>query len=342
MKKQVTTILIASFALLLTGCGATKKELADPKKTQYVKSVHSVETVQKGDMESSFSLTLKGADYEKIDYSVSIDDINIGLETGDLSFDGCFVTLGQHVEKGDLLLSYTDKKLDKELKGYEDSIGDNEALIDHYRELMEIDPSADHSDEIQALKDKNEVLYLYKAEAEKKRDNYRIYAKEEGTISFVYEGMNENYGRIWEPGQRFNVISESTGTSVFSASTDEEYEFKVGDVYEATSSLNKYSMTVTDVEKTGSTSKITFVPTDENQSIQPDATLTLKINRPAMKDVVYVNAKAIRYTEAEAPFVYTVDENGFRHAVLIEVGERIDNNVIILSGLNGGEEVSID
>ena len=116
MKKQVTTILIASFALLLTGCGATKKELADPKKTQYVKSVHSVETVQKGDMESSFSLTLKGADYEKIDYSVSIDDINIGLETGDLSFDGCFVTLGQHVEKGDLLLSYTDKKLDTPLR----------------------------------------------------------------------------------------------------------------------------------------------------------------------------------------------------------------------------------
>ncbi|MBR1675514.1 MAG: hypothetical protein IJ703_11240 [Eubacterium sp.] len=341
-KKVVTPILIAGFAVCLTGCGATKKELADPKKSQYVKSVHSLATVEKGDMESSFSLTLKGADYEKIDYSVNISDINIGLETGELSFDGCFVTLGQHVDKGDLLLSYTDKKLDKEIKGYTDSIRDNDALIEHYEELMDIDPSKDYKEDIEALEDKNDVLYLYKAEAEKKRDNYRIYAKEEGTISYIYDDMVENQGLIWEAGERFNVISESTGSSIFSTSTEENYEFKVGDVFEATSSLNKYSLTVTEVEKVGGTTKITFAPTDEDVSIQPGATLTLKINRPVMKDVVYVNAKAIKYTEAEAPFVYTIDEDGFRHAVLVELGERIDSNVIILSGLDGGEEVSID
>ena len=343
-KKVSLTGLVIAASFSLAGCGAVKKDMAETKKENYVKSSHTLETVEKGDMESSYSLSLKGADYEKIDYAIDIDLINEGIALGTIVFDGCYVALGQHVKKGDLLISYTDKELDKKIKGYTDEISDKYTLIEHYEELMQIDPSNDLSNDIKDVKDRIEVLELYKQEALAKRDKFRVYAKEDGNISFVYDKVSEYQGYIWEPTSngRYIVVSETTGSSVFSATTEEENDFKVGDVYEATSSLNKYKMKITDVEKTGGVTKLTFVPEDEDAEILPDAALSLVIDRPVMKDVIYVNSKAIKYTSDEKPFVYTVDENGFRHAVMVELGERIDNNVIILSGLSGGEEVSID
>lgn len=342
-KKIIMAALSASL-LFASGCGAVKRELAEPDKDSYVKSAHSLVTVERGDMESSFSISLKGADYEKINYAVDVDTINNGLNDGNLVFDGCYVSLGQYVHKGDLLASYTDKKLDKEIKDYEDKMTENNNLIEHYQELMNIDPDKDYSEEISSIRGNNEVLALYIEEAEIKRDNYRIYAKEDGTISFVYDKMSEYLGYIWEytGSGKYIIIAESTGENIFSATTEEEYDFKVGDVYEAVSSLNKYRMVVTSVEKTGGATKVSFVPEDENLPLSPDSTFILEVKRPVKKDVVYVNYKAIRYTDDSNAFVYVVDEDGYRHAVMVTIGDRIDANVIILDGLNGGEEVSID
>lgn len=339
-----TAVLLMAAVMALSGCGSRKQELVFPENEQYVKSNHSLVTVKRGDVESSFSLTLKGTEYERIDYSVDINMINSGIDSDRLVFDGCYVSPGQQVKKGDLLISYTDKALDREIKGYDDEINGNNDLIDHYTEMMEIDPSIDHSEEIKDLRDRNEVLSLYRKEAEAKRDNFKIYAKADGSITFVYDKITDYQGYIREYSRngKYIILAEITGESVFSTTTEESYTFKEGEVHEAISVLNEYRMRVAGIEKVDGKTEVTFVPEDENVRIPPDTTLYMDIERPVMKDIVYVSSKAVRYFMNGDTYVYTVDEDGFRHAVAVELGDRIEGDVVILSGLQGGEEVSLD
>lgn len=340
LKKSV--LLIGLCAGFLTGCGSSKKELLVPDKEEYVKSEHVVETVMCGDLESSFSLTLKGKDYTRIDYSLKAQNINQMLDNHELTFDGCYVTKGQKVKKGDLLISYTSKKLDDEVKSYQDEIDSNNSTIEHYRRLMNIDGSVDYSDAIEKLEDRNEVLYLYKKEADDKRKDFKIYAEEDGTISFIFEDMIQYWGYIWTGSDQFIVMTESTGSSIFSVKTDENYDFKIGDVYEATTAINTYRMKLTAIDEDGDKKALTFEPEDPSILIPSDAVLTMRINRPVMKNVVYVNTKAVHKTDDERYIVYVLDEDGFRHATVVETGNIVEGKIIISSGLTGGELVSLD
>ena len=341
-KIRKTALFIGTALVFMTGCGSKKKDLLIPEKEQYAKTEHLVETVQCGDLKTSFSLLLKGKDYTRIEYRVNPNDINTMIDSGELVFDGCYVSQGQKVNKGDLLLSYTSRKLDEEEKKYQDEINENNMTIEHYERLMDIDKSTDYSGQISRLRDKNEVLTLQKAEVEKKRDEFRIYAEEDGTISYVYKDMTEYLGYIFMGDTSFVVISESTGSSIFTVDTDEDYDFKLGEIYEATTSMNTYKMKLTAIEDAGEKRNLTFEPEDETIQIPADTVLTMKIDRPIKKNAVYVSSKAIKKSNDDRSLVYIIDENGFRHAVEVETGEFVENKVIITKGLSGGESVSLD
>ncbi|SEF98436.1 Multidrug efflux pump subunit AcrA (membrane-fusion protein) [Eubacterium ruminantium] len=336
-------ILLGLSLIMLSGCGKDERALAEPNRNPYARSEHVLETVQRGDLESSFSLTLRGSDFVRIDYKINPEMIYTMLDKGELTFDGCFVSQGQTVKEGDLLLSYTSKKLDDEAKGYEESIAANNATIDHYRNLMYIDSSQDYSGEIERLNDQNEVMRLYLEDVEKKRNQFRIYAEKDGTITFVYKEINEYGGYIWQGGDSFIIMSEATGSSIFSVVTDEDYPFKLGDVFEAKTAMNIYQLKLTNIEDDDKGKKLTFEPVEEGVQIPADTVLTLNINRQTMKDVVYVNSKAIKKADDDKTFlVYVVDDDGFKHAVVVETGKIVSNKTVIEKGLSGGETLSLD
>ena len=69
--------------------------------------------------------------------------------------------------------------------------------------------------------------------------------------------------------------------------------------------------------------------------------LTMKIEKPVLKNVLYVPKSAIISVE-EKTYVYVVDEAGFRHGVQVEVGSTVDDYTVIKSGLLEHDKVVVD
>ena len=66
------------------------------------------------------------------------------------------------------------------------------------------------------------------------------------------------------------------------------------------------------------------------------------IEKPVVKNVVYVNKKAVFVGSDEKSYVYVVDDQGYRSAVQVEVGATVDDKTIITTGLKAGEQVVIN
>ena len=66
------------------------------------------------------------------------------------------------------------------------------------------------------------------------------------------------------------------------------------------------------------------------------------IDKPVVKNVVYVNKKAVFDGSGEKKYVYTVNEDGYRNAVEVTVGDTVDDYTVIKSGLKAGEQVVIN
>ncbi|MBQ8167426.1 MAG: hypothetical protein IJZ96_10385, partial [Lachnospiraceae bacterium] len=69
--------------------------------------------------------------------------------------------------------------------------------------------------------------------------------------------------------------------------------------------------------------------------------MTMVLNKPALKDVLYVPEDCV-FSVDEATYVYTLDENGFREAVSVTVGQTIEGMTVIETGLNEGEKAVIN
>ena len=64
-------------------------------------------------------------------------------------------------------------------------------------------------------------------------------------------------------------------------------------------------------------------------------------DKPVIPNVTYVDKDAVNTVDGTY-FVYKFDDDGYREIVPVEVGDIVDNYVIIKSGLTAGEQVSID
>ena len=144
------------------------------------------------------------------------------------------------------------------------------------------------------------------------------------------------------------MITVASGSSNYTVTTDDTYEFKVGDEYEADYEVAKYNMKVIDVKKytddaTGKDMQtILFEPVDNMAGISEDNKLTMTIHKPVIKNVVYVPEKAVCEKSEGQYYVYTINDDGYRLAVDVTVGETVDGSTIIKSGLTAGEQVTIN
>jgi multidrug efflux pump subunit AcrA (membrane-fusion protein) len=86
---------------------------------------------------------------------------------------------------------------------------------------------------------------------------------------------------------------------------------------------------------------ILFEPQNDMAGVTESDTLTMTINKPVIKNVVYVDKNAVTI-KSDTSFVYTIDENGYRTPVEVEIGEQVDDYIVITSGLDGGEQVTLN
>ena len=88
--------------------------------------------------------------------------------------------------------------------------------------------------------------------------------------------------------------------------------------------------------------KVTFQPVSDMAGITEADTLKMVIEKPVVKNVIYVNKKAVFDGSDEKKYAYVVDEDGNRSAVEVTVGDTVDDKTIVKSGLKAGEQVVVN
>lgn len=203
---------------------------------------------------------------------------------------------------------------------------------------MQIDAAADYEADIKMLKQDIYVAQLYIEEAQGRLADYQIVAKESGTVTEISDFLQNGY---YKPGVVF--MREVCGTGNYTAETEDEELFTVGEVYTAKDRVAAYEMRLLDITD----GVLTFEPLSDMSAAMDLIELTLTVEKPKLTDVVYVDKDAVQLKEGEDGeadfcFVYVMKENGFREAVPVTTGDSVDEYVVIKEGLNGGEKVTLE
>lgn len=334
-KNHIAFAACISVAILtFSGCGSAESAgKPDIHIDEYQMKTYESSVVQNGDINAVLSLSLKPDNYSSEIYKVDRDDYVI---------DKVNVSVGDHVEEGDVMISFEATEIQELIDTYTEQKEEDQMLIDHYTKLMAIDPSQDYTDDIASLKQDMEIAELYVQEQTARLADYTLTATKSGTITYMNEWLE--YGYI---EANTNLITVVSGSSNYTANTYDTYEFEIGDVYQAEFGIATYDMKVIDVTKsindaTGREMQtILFEPLTDMSGVSESDELVMDIEKPTIKDVVYVNSSAV-VSEDDITFVYVLNEEGYRIPTEVTVGEAVDDVIIIESGLEGGEQVTLN
>ncbi len=333
MNKRSRTIGIAllSVVVILTGCGKKKNDVIHIENDTYQKKDYATVEVMQGDLNPQFTLRLQAEGYKKTNYSLSNETLEI---------DKVYVSVGEKVTKGELLISFMSKEIQETIEDYQEQCSQKELLIAHYTNLMKIDPDADYSGDIKMLQQDITVDKLYMEEAQNKLAGCQVMAEADGTITYISEYLLNGY---YNPGE--TLMTEVSGTGNYTSAIQKNYEFNVGDEFSAVSGVVSYQVRLSNVEQnTGDDGKVTqtltFEPVSDMSSVSDADTLEVTVVQPILKDVLYVESDAIQEDES-GNYVYTVNESGYREAVWVTIGETVGEYTVITDGLKLGEKVAV-
>ncbi|MCR5269010.1 MAG: biotin/lipoyl-binding protein [Lachnospiraceae bacterium] len=352
----------AALLIVLTGCGASDSaEIAKIPKTVYQRADYQTTEVKKGDMEPTIHLKLKARLADQVRYSIDLTDAEV---------KEVLVSAGEHVTKGQLLVSFESEKTKDAIDLYSSELEEKQLLLDHYTRLSlydmqprdvikkekkeyplyqqqedEIIDDLDREDKMRKYIDYNltieqlaqdvKVAGLYLQEERERLESCQLKAENDGVITYISKSLLSGYV---EPGSL--LITETCGENTYEAFTEDDFDFRVGDTYVAEKSGLQYEMKVTGVEEDGDARTIVFAP-DETLLNPPEGdSLDMSISKEMLKNVVYVEKDAVHSRDSDT-FVYVVTEDGFLDPVFVQTGEEVDDMVVIKSGLVGGEKVAL-
>ena len=332
MKRRMIFCGIIICSAFLGGCGATKKdEKPQVTITEYEKMSYETAEAQKGDIEPVLELKISADSYIRKSYYPKQD----GMEVKQV-----YVENGDIVKKGDILVEFKAGDLGEQISQYEKRLEEDYLLIEHYTKLMEIDSAMDYSQDIDNLNKDVAVCKLYISELNARLQGYNIVAEDTGVVTIVSELLG--YGIV---DSNNNILSVVYGTGEYYTTTTDDYDFKVGDKYIATYGFSEFEFELFSIEEQGQDAngkdirKLNFKMTTDGM---PDSeTLTMTINKPVIKDVLYVPNKAVFKVNDES-FVYVVDEYGYRTARKVVTRDKVDEYTVIESGIEAGDRVVIN
>ncbi len=320
--------LLIMAVLTLCGCGADHRQVVTITHPAYEKINYRTTEVQRGDLTTSMTVKLTAEGYMETVYRAPKDEF---------ALEEVYVSVGDRVEKGDILVSFESEKIRRTIADYEDEISTKELLVQHYENLMQADKDRDYEADIKMLREDMQVARLYIEEAEKLLAAYQIVAGEDGIITDVSEYLQN---KVTEPG--VELVTLVSGTGRYLASVSDISMFAVGDVYTADGDGIEYELRLAQIDD----KTLIFEPVLGTKILSAEEFLMLSIELPKQENVVYVNRHAVCTIKGDAGeentyCVYVMQENGYQRAVFVIPGERIGENIVIAEGLEGGEKVVI-
>ncbi len=172
-------------SIFLTGCGQdSTNAVISIEKPVYQNISYETTIVEKGDLEPITTLTLSPEVVEKIDYTVSEENLEV---------DQIFVSAGERVTKGQVMVTFKAEDIRKKMDEYQDEVEKNQLLLNHYTRLAEVDKKGDYKVEIQKLTDNVELSKLFLDEERERLNNCNLIAKQSGTISYISSALMDGY-----------------------------------------------------------------------------------------------------------------------------------------------------
>lgn len=319
-------------AILIGGCGenmyGTPVEIP---LQEYQKNEYKTVMASRGDMSPVVSLKLEQINVTQINYSVDEDELEV---------ESINVGVGDTVKKGQVLVEFKSEEIKKAIETYNDELTKKQMLLDHYTRVSGQTYNDKKREEefgviLEQLQDDVKLASMFLQQEQERYAKCQIVAQEDGYISYM---SNNVLSGLIEAGQ--TLMTESCGKNRFSDNTRSDFEFKIGDVYSGSDENFTYNMRIVEViPENDATQTVVFEPVDA--VIDPSVKeLNMEIKKPMLKDVVYVDQKAV-YSKEGKNFVYVVSPEGFLDGVYVDTDEVVDDYAIIRSGLNGTEKVAI-
>ena len=361
-------VLLAAMLLLsVSGCGGSERALVHIGIPSIEEKDYTTTFVVRGDVTYELEEELHLVNYVESKYGLS-SKLMDSMMLKDVAFDKLYVSVGDKVKKGDVLLTMSSKSLEDEIDSYTEQKEKAQLEKIHYNNRTAIDNEEDNSIAIARCDQDINVATGYLTELESKKENLTIRADEDGEVIYISDqaisGTMSNTD---------GLLTIASGDDTYFLETEEKTTLSVGQIVTSTNKLLRYDMVVTNVEKSSAGTKAYFKILGiegkvENESevaaslvgmASPgDATetdamkdaqvsdrekiivhgLTVPIAEETRKDVLYVASSAVTERDGRY-FVFMIDEHGARVAREIKVESILGEYAIITDGLVEGDEV---
>lgn len=330
-KRRMAAVMVLCVGLL-SGC-AGKIQTDDLVITipEYEKITYTTEPVVHGDIAPVLDLRLKSEQFERKEYYPDHDEMEV---------DQVFVRVGDVVQNGDTLVTFSSEDITEERRQYENRVEEDTLLIDHYTKLDAINQTDEHQESIEQLKKDQEIAGLYIKDLDARLEAYTIKAEGSGIVSSLSDMLD--YGTVYAGDA---VVTILYGSDNYTTTTEDDYAFEVGQTFTATFGVGSYEVRLTAIDvlasdtDAGMKRKLTFTLVDSAKRPSSDS-LNLEIEKNVLKNVLYVPEDAIVYVGNDN-YVYVLDEDGFRHGIQVQTGVTIDGYTVIEDGLKEGDKVVI-
>ncbi len=336
MRRMIGLLLSALMVLQLTGCGFEKERpLVRVPKDGFEDAAPYTTYVQRGDVTYGKSEDMKLDNYNEIHYGFKAKKLDTTM-LKDITFDRLYVSLGDMVRKGDILLTLRSETLDNKIEQYTDQKERNEITIRHLRNRSAIDPEEDNSVQINSCEEDIRIAEGYLAELEEKKEELVIRAEEDGKVIEISDtalsGVVSSYEAL------AGLVTVASGDDTYYAETKESTTLKEGDITQAGNGVITYDVKVEKVERSSAGNKIYFKIQSDSDDLVIVSGMKVNVAEEVKKDVLYVPLECVKEKD-DHYYVFMIDEHGARVAREIKVDEILDKTVIIREGLNEGDEI---
>lgn len=330
-KRRMAAVMVLCVGLLSGCAGKTQTDDLVITIPEYEKITYTTEPVVHGDIAPVLDLRLKSEQFERKEYYPDHDEMEV---------DQVFVHVGDVVQNGDTLVTFSSEDITEERRQYENRVEEDALLIDHYTKLDAINQTDEHQESIEQLKKDQEIAGLYIKDLDARLEAYTIKAEGSGIVSSLSDMLD--YGTVYAGDA---VVTILCGSDNYTTTTEDDYAFEVGQTFTATFGVGSYEIRLTAIDvlasdtDAGMKRQLTFTLVDSAKRPSSDS-LNLEIEKNVLKNVLYVPEDAIVYVGNDN-YVYVLDEDGFRHGVQVQTGATIDGYTVIEDGLKEGDKVVI-
>ena len=360
-------MLAAMLVFSASGCGGSERALVHIGTPSIEEKDYTTTFVVRGDVTYELEEELHLVNYVESKYGLS-SKLMDSMMLKDVAFDKLYVSVGDKVKKGDVLLTMSSKSLEDEIDSYTEQKEKAQLEKIHYNNRTAIDNDEDNSMAIARCDQDINVATGYLTELESKKENLTIRADEDGEVIDISDqaisGTMSNTD---------GLLTIASGDDTYFLETEEKTTLSVGQIVTSTNKLLRYDMVVTNVEKSSAGTKVYFKILGIEGKVENEAELaaslvgmaspgdatetdamkdaqvsdrekiivhglTVPIAEETRKDVLYVASSAV--TERDGRYyVFMIDEHGARVSREIKVESVLGEYAIITDGLVEGDEV---